>query len=36
MLTPGQSAQIRFDQPGSYPYVCTLHIQNMKGTVVVD
>jgi len=36
MLNPGQTTQIRFDQPGSYAYVCTLHTQNMKGTVVVD
>jgi plastocyanin len=36
MMTPGQSTQITFDQPGTYAYVCTLHTQNMKGTVVVD
>ena len=35
MLNPGQSTQITFDAPGTYPYVCTLHTQNMKGTVVV-
>jgi plastocyanin len=35
MLRPGDSTQISFDQPGTYPYVCTLHTQNMRGTVVV-
>jgi len=35
MLRPGETTQIRFDQPGSFPYVCTLHTQNMHGTVVV-
>lgn len=34
-MRPGESASIRFDQPGTYPYVCTLHTQNMQGTVVV-
>lgn len=36
MMSPGQSAQITFDQPGTYAYICTLHSQNMKGTVIVD
>jgi len=36
MLRPGQTTQIRFDQPGTYPYVCTLHTRNMRGTVVVS
>jgi plastocyanin len=35
MLRPGETTQIRFDQPGTFPYVCTLHPQNMRGTVVV-
>jgi plastocyanin len=35
MLRPGESTQISFDQPGTYPYACTLHTQNMRGTVVV-
>ena len=35
MLRPGEQTQVRFDQPGTYPYVCTLHTQNMRGTVVV-
>jgi plastocyanin len=36
MLRPGESTQIRFDQTGTFPYVCTLHTQNMRGTVVVS
>jgi plastocyanin len=35
MLRPGERTQISFDLPGTYPYVCTLHTQNMRGTVVV-
>jgi plastocyanin len=35
ILPPGQSTQIRFDQAGTFAYVCTLHTQNMHGTVVV-
>ena len=35
VMNPGQSTQITFDAPRTYPYVCTLHTQNMKGTVVV-
>jgi plastocyanin len=34
-MEPGQSASITFDTPGEYPYLCTLHPQNMKGTVIV-
>jgi plastocyanin len=36
MLRSGESTQISFDQPGTYPYVCTLHTQNMRGTVIVS
>ena len=36
MIKPGETAQISFDQPGTYSYVCTLHTQNMHGTIVVD
>jgi plastocyanin len=36
MLSPGQSTQLTFTAPGTYAYLCTLHPQNMKGTVVVD
>ena len=31
----GESVEIRFDKPGTYDYVCTLHSQDMDGTVVV-
>jgi plastocyanin len=34
-VKPGESVQIAFATPGEYPYVCTLHAQNMKGTVTV-
>jgi plastocyanin len=34
-LAPGQSGTITFDQPGEYPYICTYHAQDMKGTVSV-
>lgn len=34
-LAPGESATITFDAPGEYPYVCTLHAQNMTGKVIV-
>jgi plastocyanin len=35
MMRPGESAQIMFSAPGEYHYVCTLHTQNMQGTVSV-
>ena len=31
----GESVTIRFDKPGSYDYVCTLHSRDMHGTVIV-
>jgi plastocyanin len=31
----GESVEITFDEPGTYEYVCTLHSQDMDGTVVV-
>ena len=31
----GDSVSIRFDTPGTYHYVCTLHRQDMSGEVVV-
>jgi plastocyanin len=31
----GESVEIRFDKPGTYDYVCTLHSQDMDGTVIV-
>jgi plastocyanin len=31
----GESVEITFDKPGTYEYVCTLHSQDMDGTVIV-
>ena len=31
----GESVSIAFDAPGTYEYVCTLHSQDMDGTVIV-
>jgi plastocyanin len=31
----GESVSIRFDKPGRYEYVCTLHSRDMHGTVIV-
>jgi plastocyanin len=31
----GESVEITFDEPGTYEYVCTLHSQDMEGTVIV-
>ena len=31
----GSSVSIRFDKPGRYHYVCTLHSKDMDGTVIV-
>ena len=31
----GESVSITFDQAGTYDYVCTLHRQDMDGTVIV-
>jgi plastocyanin len=31
----GESVSLRFDTPGTYRYVCTLHRQDMDGEVVV-
>ena len=35
-MRPGESAQITFNSPGTFNYVCTLHSQNMKGSVTVS
>ena len=32
----GESVSISFDEPGTYGYVCTLHRQDMDGTVIVE
>ncbi len=34
-LHPGGSATYTFTKPGTYPYVCDFHSQDMKGTVIV-
>jgi len=31
----GDSVSIKFDSPGTYDYVCTLHRQDMEGKVIV-
>ena len=31
----GHSVSIRFDKPGTYDYVCTLHSHDMHGKVIV-
>jgi plastocyanin len=35
ILRKGETSTIRFDSPGSYEYLCTLH-PAMKGTLVVE
>jgi plastocyanin len=36
-MSTGQSYSYRFDQPGTYPYNCTLHRdQGMVGTIIVE
>jgi plastocyanin len=32
----GDSVSERFDKPGRYHYVCSLHSHDMKGTVIVQ
>ncbi len=34
-VEPGDSVSIRFTDPGTYDYVCTLHSHDMKGKVIV-
>jgi plastocyanin len=31
----GENVSIRFDKPGTYRYVCTLHSRDMDGDVIV-
>jgi len=35
VMAPGQSAQITFDTPGTYAYVCSFHPNDMRGVVFV-
>jgi plastocyanin len=34
-MAPGQGVSHTFETPGTYPYVCSLHPKDMKGTVLV-
>ena len=36
MMRPGETAEVTFSAPGTFNYLCTLHAQNMKGTVLVS
>jgi plastocyanin len=36
MMHPGESVEVTFSTPGTFNYLCTLHAQNMKGTVLVS
>jgi plastocyanin len=35
-IDPGDSYEHRFDKPGTYEYLCNLHPDQMRGTVVVS
>ncbi len=35
VMDPGQAVTFTFDTPGTYPYQCHLHPQNMTGSVTV-
>ncbi len=35
LMPPGASTTFTFATPGTYNYLCHLHAQNMKGTVIV-
>ena len=34
-VEPGEQVSIRFDDPGTFGYVCTLHRRDMDGEVIV-
>jgi plastocyanin len=34
-LAPGATWQVKFTQPGTYNYLCTIHAPNMKGLIKV-
>jgi plastocyanin len=34
-LAPGATWQVKFTQPGTYNYLCTIHAPNMKGVIHV-
>ncbi len=35
VMKPGESATYTFSAPGTYPYICTFHPQDMRGVVEV-
>jgi plastocyanin len=35
VMKPGESVEKTFDEPGTFPYECSLHPTDMRGTVVV-
>src|ERR1039458_1033918 len=34
-LAPGATWEVKFTQPGTYSYLCTIHAPNMKGVIKV-
>jgi plastocyanin len=34
-LAPGATWEVKFTQPGTYNYICTIHAPNMKGDIKV-
>jgi plastocyanin len=34
-LAPGATWEVKFTQPGTYNYLCTIHAPNMKGDIKV-
>lgn len=34
-MAPGESVSHTFTTPGTYPYICSLHPKDMKGSVLV-
>jgi plastocyanin len=34
-LNPGGTWEVKFTQPGTYNYLCTIHAPNMKGVIKV-
>lgn len=35
-LSQGESFDFTFDEPGEYPYFCTIHPNQMRGTITVE
>jgi plastocyanin len=36
VMKPGEQVERTFVAPGTYPYVCAFHSQQMRGTVIVS